>query len=122
MGDGLGRHNHHDLIHADVFVHLVGLDAGCGVAGDDDATVGKGGAVYLGEGSPGSAWAGVRRDSDLLGQLLVLVVGLTEPAAKVGLQVVRDAAPGFQQLLLCVDTALNVGLAEPEAGLHQLSG
>ena len=52
----------------------------------------------------------------------MLGVRLPQPAAKVGLQVVRDATPGFQQFLVDVDAALDVGLARPEEGLHRLRG
>ena len=41
MGDGFRLHNHHYLIHADILVHLDGLDAAFGVPGDDYAAVGE---------------------------------------------------------------------------------
>ena len=41
VGDGLRLHDQHDLVDADVFVHLDGLDAAFRVAGDDHAPVGQ---------------------------------------------------------------------------------
>ena len=50
----------------------------------------------------------------------VFLVGLPEPAAKIGLEVVGDAAPGFQQLFVGINAALDVRLVRPKEGLHRL--
>ena len=50
MRNGLGLHNQHHLVDADVLVHHAGLDAGFGVAGNDDAAIRQGLAVQLRKG------------------------------------------------------------------------
>ena len=107
MRNGLRLHNQHDLIHPNGFVHLAGLDARRRVPSDDHPAVRQGRAVELGKGGPRRAGTRIQGDADVPRQLFVFLVGLPEPAAKVGLEVVRDAAPGFQQLLIGVNPALN---------------
>ena len=89
-------HDHHYLIYADILVHLDGLDAALGVSGDDDTAVGEHIGIQLGDGRPGGAGTGVQGQAGFLCLLFVGIVGLAQPTAEVGVQIIRHAAPGFQ--------------------------
>ena len=120
MGDGLSLHDEHDLVYAYVVVGLDGVDAAFRVSGDDHAAVGQRVGVQLGHRRPCRAGSGIQGDTGLAGLGLVSLVRLAQPTAEVGLEVFGHTAPSLQQLLVGVDTALNVGLVRPEESLHRV--
>src|SRR5206468_1027883 len=117
--DGLGLRDQDDLIDAGLLVQLYAADAAVRVAGDDDAAVAQGVGVHLAERGPRGARAAVERDADLRRLLLVRGVGLPEPPAEVGLQVVGHAAPRLEQLLVGIHAVADVGLVRAEERLER---
>src|SRR5205814_7295865 len=120
--NGLRLHDQNDLVDARFLVEPHALDAAVRIAGDDDAALAERVGIHLTEGRPRRARAAVERDPDLRGLLLVRLVGLPQPPAEVGLQVIRHAAPGFQQLLVGVDTVADVRLVGAEERLERERG
>src|SRR5437867_9241190 len=94
----LRLHDEDDLVDPGLLVEPHALDAAVRIAGDDDAALAQGVGIHLAEGRARGARPAVERDPDLRGLLLVRGVGLPEPPAEVGLQVIGHTAPGFEQL------------------------
>src|ERR671931_158683 len=65
--NGLGLHNHVDLVDADLFVHPDGFDATLWVSRDDDPAVAQGISVHLGKGGSSRSGTGIQGDPRLHG-------------------------------------------------------
>jgi len=120
--DRLGLRDQDDLIDPGFLVELNSFDAAVRVAGDDDAAVAQGVRIHLAEGRARRARTAVERDPDLRGLFLVCGVGLPEPSAEIGLQVIGHTAPRLQQLLVGVDAIADVRLVRAEERLERERG
>ena len=119
MGNGLGLDYHHHFVDADLIVHLDRLDAALRITRDGDSAVGERVGIQPSDGRAGGSWTRVKRDSNLFGLPLMLIVRLPEPASEVGFKVLGNAAPSLQQLLVGTDAASDVWLVRAEEGLHR---